>query len=69
MSSHFDFQSDAQNCTGRASGLIVDAPSSLAANSGPNSEHRQSLIKACVDAFRSMFITVLKPPFFSLYNG
>jgi polyribonucleotide 5'-hydroxyl-kinase len=41
------------NCQpGRASGLIVDTPSSFA--SGPGSgEHRQKLIKACVDALKS----------------
>jgi polyribonucleotide 5'-hydroxyl-kinase len=37
---------------GRASGLIVDTPSSFA--SGPGSgDHRQKLIKACVEAFKS----------------
>lgn len=37
---------------GRVSGLIVDTPSSFA--SGPSSnDHRQRLIKACVDAFKS----------------
>ncbi|PCH37779.1 hypothetical protein WOLCODRAFT_135845 [Wolfiporia cocos MD-104 SS10] len=43
----------------RASGLIVDTPSSFAANSGANSDHRQSLIKACVDAFRINVILVV----------
>jgi polyribonucleotide 5'-hydroxyl-kinase len=37
----------------RASGLIVDTPSSYA--SGPASnDHRLNLIKACIDAFKSM---------------
>ncbi|THH28918.1 hypothetical protein EUX98_g5271 [Antrodiella citrinella] len=44
---------------GRASGLILDTPSSFAANSGPNSQHRDSLIKACVDAFRINVILVV----------
>ncbi|KAK7693831.1 Cleavage polyadenylation factor subunit clp1 [Cerrena zonata] len=44
---------------GRSSGLIVDTPASFAANSGPNSDHRQSLIKACVDAFRINVILVV----------
>ena len=38
---------------GRASGVVVDTPSAFAANTGGNADHRQSLIKACVDAFRS----------------
>ena len=40
---------------GRASGIIVDTPSAFAASTSLSSEHRQSLIKACVDAFRSNF--------------
>jgi len=43
---------------GQASGIIVDTPSSFA--SGPStSEHRQKLIKACVDAFRINVILVV----------
>lgn len=43
---------------GRASGLIVDTPSSFA--SGPGSgDHRQKLIKACVDAFKINVILVV----------
>ncbi|KAF8969715.1 Pre-mRNA cleavage complex II protein Clp1-domain-containing protein [Flammula alnicola] len=43
---------------GRASGLIVDTPSSFA--SGPSSNtHRQKLIKACIDAFRINMIIVV----------
>jgi len=44
---------------GRASGLIVDTPSSFAASSGAQSEHRYALIKACVDAFRINVILVV----------
>jgi len=44
---------------GRASGLIVDTPSSFAASSGRNSDHRHTLIKACVDAFRINVILVV----------
>jgi len=37
---------------GKASGLIVDTPSSFA--SGPSSnDHRHKLIKACIEAFKS----------------
>lgn len=47
---------------GRASGIIVDTPSSFAAGpSGGSDHHRQTLIKACVDAFRSTPST--PPPF------
>ncbi|KAJ3517404.1 hypothetical protein NLJ89_g521 [Agrocybe chaxingu] len=43
---------------GRASGLIVDTPSSFA--SGPSSnDHRHRLIKACIDAFRVNVIVVV----------
>jgi len=43
---------------GQSSGIIVDTPSSFA--SGPStSEHRQKLIKACVDAFRINVILVV----------
>ena len=38
---------------GHCSGLIVDTPSSFAASSGTGSDHRLTMIKACVDAFRS----------------
>ena len=42
-------------CTflGRCAGLIVDTPSSFAAGSGTGSDHRLTMIKACVDAFQS----------------
>ncbi|KAF9484671.1 Clp1-domain-containing protein [Pholiota conissans] len=47
-----------QDNIGRASGLIVDTPSSFA--SGPSSNtHRQKLIKACIDAFRINMILVV----------
>ncbi|KDR73633.1 hypothetical protein GALMADRAFT_251398 [Galerina marginata CBS 339.88] len=43
---------------GRASGLIVDTPSSFA--SGPSSNNiRQTLIKACIDAFKINMIVVV----------
>ncbi|CAA7271464.1 unnamed protein product [Cyclocybe aegerita] len=43
---------------GRASGLIVDTPSSFA--SGPSSnDHRHRLIKACIDAFKINVIVVV----------
>ncbi|KAI0797538.1 hypothetical protein C8Q75DRAFT_738679 [Abortiporus biennis] len=44
---------------GKASGLIVDTPSSFAASSGSSNDHRNSLIKACVDAFRINVILVV----------
>lgn len=37
---------------GRASGLIVDTPSSFASGPATNN-HRHSLIKACIEAFKS----------------
>jgi polyribonucleotide 5'-hydroxyl-kinase len=37
----------------RVSGLIVDTPSSFASSSGSAPDSRHTLIKACVDAFRS----------------
>ena len=41
-------------CVGRASGIIVDTPSSFASSpSSTSTDHRQTLIRACVDAFRS----------------
>ena len=47
----------------RASGTIVDTPSSFAASGGGGAEHhRQSLIKACVDAFRSTSPSSFSPP-------
>lgn len=41
--------------TARASGIIVDTPSSFASSPSSSStpDHRQTLIRACVDAFRS----------------
>lgn len=39
---------------GRVSGLIVDTPPSFASSSGGAPDNRHTLIKACVDAFRSM---------------
>lgn len=44
---------------GRVAGLIVDTPSSFAASSGPNGDHRHALIKACVDAFRINVILIV----------
>jgi len=46
---------------GRASGLIVDTPSSFAASSGSGAqgEHRHGLIKACVEAFKINVILVV----------
>ncbi|KAI0086409.1 Pre-mRNA cleavage complex II protein Clp1-domain-containing protein [Irpex rosettiformis] len=44
---------------GRVSGVIIDTPSSFAANTGGNADHRQALIKACVDAFRINVILVV----------
>ncbi|KAI0332555.1 hypothetical protein GY45DRAFT_1320756 [Cubamyces sp. BRFM 1775] len=44
---------------GRSSGLIVDTPSSLAASSGTGSDHRLTMIKACVDAFNINVILVV----------
>ena len=46
--------SSIRHVAGRVSGCIIDTPSSFAAGSGNSEQHRQSLIKACVDAFRSM---------------
>ncbi|KAF9469333.1 Pre-mRNA cleavage complex II protein Clp1-domain-containing protein [Collybia nuda] len=43
---------------GRMSGLVVDTPSSFASGPGAN-EHRQKLIKACVDAFKINVILVV----------
>ncbi|KAF6763856.1 hypothetical protein DFP72DRAFT_986592 [Ephemerocybe angulata] len=43
---------------GKAAGVIVDTPASFASNSSPP-EHRQKLIKACVDAFRINVILVV----------
>jgi polyribonucleotide 5'-hydroxyl-kinase len=45
---------------GRASGLIVDTPSSFASSpSSTSADHRQTLIRACVDAFRINVILVV----------
>ncbi|KAI0665305.1 hypothetical protein C8Q70DRAFT_943580 [Cubamyces menziesii] len=44
---------------GRSSGLIVDTPSSFAASSGTGSDHRLTMIKACVDAFNINVILVV----------
>ncbi|KAH7889600.1 Pre-mRNA cleavage complex II protein Clp1-domain-containing protein [Phlebopus sp. FC_14] len=45
----------------RASGLVVDTPSSLAAgpSSGSSPDSRHTLIKACVDAFRINIIVIV----------
>lgn len=43
---------------GRVSGIIVDTPAAFAANTGGNADHRQALIKACVDSFRSMLFSI-----------
>ncbi|TFK30170.1 cleavage/polyadenylation factor ia subunit Clp1p [Coprinopsis marcescibilis] len=42
----------------KASGLIVDTPSSFASSSSPT-DHRQKLIKACVNSFRINVILVV----------
>ncbi|KAH9981105.1 Pre-mRNA cleavage complex II protein Clp1-domain-containing protein [Lactifluus volemus] len=46
---------------GRASGIIVDTPSSFASSpsSASTMDHRQTLIRACVDAFRINVILVV----------
>ncbi|KAN0140801.1 Pre-mRNA cleavage complex II protein Clp1 domain containing protein [Lactarius tabidus] len=45
---------------GRASGIIVDTPSSFASSpSSTSADHRQTLIRACVDAFRINVILVV----------
>jgi polyribonucleotide 5'-hydroxyl-kinase len=46
--------------TARASGIIVDTPSSFASSPSSSStpDHRQTLIRACVDAFRSRCIFI-----------
>ncbi|GJE96936.1 Pre-mRNA cleavage complex II protein Clp1-domain-containing protein [Phanerochaete sordida] len=49
----------AEDPQARASGTIVDTPSSFAASTGGGENHRQSLIKACVDAFRINVILVV----------
>lgn len=38
--------------SGQTAGIIVDTPSSFASGSGIN-DHRQKLIRACIDAFKS----------------
>ncbi len=38
---------------GSAAGIIVDTPSSLGSGPASSTEHRQRLIKACVESFRS----------------
>ncbi|KAI0371672.1 hypothetical protein BV20DRAFT_964891 [Pilatotrama ljubarskyi] len=45
--------------TGRASGLIVDTPASFATSSGTGSDHRLTMIKACVDAFQINVILIV----------
>ena len=46
----------------RASGIIIDTPSSFASSpSSSTPDHRQTLIRACVDAFRSKCIFFLYP--------
>ncbi|THH10484.1 hypothetical protein EW146_g8362 [Bondarzewia mesenterica] len=50
---------------GRVAGLIVDTPSSFASSaSSASTDHRYTLIKACVEAFRSAFTL----PFSSALN-
>ncbi|OJT03522.1 mRNA cleavage and polyadenylation factor CLP1 [Trametes pubescens] len=44
---------------GRSAGLIVDTPSALAASSGSGSDHRLTMIKACVDAFHINVILIV----------
>lgn len=53
---------------GRMSGLIIDTPSSFASGPG-TSEHRQKLIKACVDAFRSKLSTSTLSPSDQTYTS
>ncbi|RDX46870.1 hypothetical protein OH76DRAFT_1456984 [Lentinus brumalis] len=50
------YESDPES---HCSGLIVDTPSSFAASSGTGSDHRLTMIKACVDAFRINVILVV----------
>lgn len=38
--------------SGQAAGIIVDTPSSFGSGPAAN-DHRQKLIRACIDAFRS----------------
>ncbi|KAI0306398.1 Clp1-domain-containing protein [Multifurca ochricompacta] len=48
------------NPEGRASGIIVDTPSSFASSTSSNfTDHRQTLIRACVDAFRINVILIV----------
>ncbi|KAI0748375.1 Pre-mRNA cleavage complex II protein Clp1-domain-containing protein [Daedaleopsis nitida] len=48
------------NAQSRCSGIIVDTPSSFAASSGGSgSDHRLTMIKACVDAFQINVILVV----------
>jgi len=44
---------------GRVAGLIVDTPSAFASGPGANNDHRQKLIKACVDAFKINVILIV----------
>ncbi|KAL0574693.1 Cleavage polyadenylation factor subunit clp1 [Marasmius crinis-equi] len=44
---------------GQTAGLIVDTPSSFASGTAATNEHRQKLIKACVDAFKINIILVV----------
>ncbi|THU84917.1 Clp1-domain-containing protein [Dendrothele bispora CBS 962.96] len=44
---------------GRTAGVIVDTPSSFASGPGATTEHRQKLIKACIDAFQINVILVV----------
>jgi len=51
--------------TARASGIIIDTPSSFASSpsSSTTPDHRQTLIRACVDAFRSKCIFLSRKHF------
>lgn len=51
--------------TARASGIIIDTPSSFASSPSSSStpDHRQMLIRACVDAFRSKLSFYLRNDF------
>ncbi|KAF5373911.1 hypothetical protein D9758_000774 [Tetrapyrgos nigripes] len=44
---------------GQAAGLIVDTPSSFASGPASTTEHRQKLIKACIDAFKINVVLVV----------
>jgi len=43
-------------------GLIVDTPSSFASGTAASNEDRQRLIRACVEAFKSIPAHLINPP-------